>query len=149
MIKFLCEKGLDKTREYFIKETADYLIMAAAVSDFKVKNYSNSKISKKETGQTLTLELVQNPDILKTMCQEKKENQKVIGFCLSSENVIENAKEKIKNKGCDFIVANETKTALGSDENEVWIIDKKDNIQKIEKTTKKNVALAILEKLYD
>ncbi len=140
---------LDKTKEYFIKETADYLIMAAAVSDFKVKNYSNSKISKKETGQTLTLELVQNPDILKTMCQEKKENQKVIGFCLSSENVIENAKEKIKNKGCDFIVANETKTALGSDENEVWIIDKKDNIQKIEKTTKKNVALAILEKLYD
>ena len=75
---------LDKTKEYFIKETADYLIMAAAVSDFKVKNYSNSKISKKETGQTLTLELVQNPDILKTMCQEKKENQKVIGFCLSS-----------------------------------------------------------------
>ncbi len=144
-----CDDMLNKTREYFIKETADYLIMAAAVSDFKVKNYSNSKISKKETGQTLTLELVQNPDILKTMCQEKKENQKVIGFCLSSENVVENAKEKIKNKGCDFIVANEAKTALGSDENEVWIIDKKDNIQKIEKTTKNNVALAILENLYD
>ena len=143
------EKMLSQTRQAFIKNNADVLIMAAAVSDFRVKNYFQHKMSKKQTGEEFTLELVQNPDILKTMCEEKTQNQTVIGFCLSSENVVENAKEKLKTKGCEIIVANEAKTALGSDENEVWIIDKSQNIQKIEKTTKKNIAHAILEKLYD
>ncbi len=143
------EKMLSQTRQAFIKNNADVLIMAAAVSDFRVKNYFQHKMSKKQTGEEFTLELVQNPDILKTMCEEKTQNQTAIGFCLSSENVLENAKEKLKTKGCEIIVANEAKTALGSDENEVWIIDKSQNIQKIEKTTKKNVARAILEKLYD
>ena len=140
---------LSQTRQAFIKNNADILIMAAAVSDFTVKNYFQHKMSKKKTGEEFTLELVQNPDILKTMCEEKTQNQTAIGFCLSSENVLENAKEKLKTKGCEIIVANEAKTALGSDENEVWIIDKSQNIQKIEKTTKKNIAHAILEKLYD
>lgn len=143
------EKMLSQTRQAFIKNNADVLIMAAAVSDFRVKNYFQHKMSKKQTGEEFTLELVQNPDILKTMCGEKTQNQTAIGFCLSSENVLENAKEKLKTKGCEIIVANEAKTALGSDENEVWIIDKSQNIQKVEKTTKKNVARAILEKLYD
>ncbi len=140
---------LDKTRDEFIKNKANILIMAAAVSDYKVKNYSENKITKEQAGQSFTLQLIQNPDILKTVCKEKNENQTVIGFCLSSENIIESAKEKIKSKGCDLIVANDAKTALGSDENEVWIIDKLQNIQKIEKTSKRNVACAILEKLYD
>lgn len=140
---------LDETKKAFIENKADVLIMAAAVSDYRVKNYSKNKISKEKTGQTYSLELVQNPDILKTMCEQKSKVQTTIGFCLSSENVLENAKEKIKSKGCDLIIANEAKTALGSDENEVWIIDKAQNIQKINKTTKENVARAILEKLYD
>lgn len=140
---------LDETKKAFIENKADVLIMAAAVSDYRVKNYSKNKISKEKTGQTYSLELVQNPDILKTMCEQKSKDQTAIGFCLSSENVLENAKEKIKSKGCDLIIANEAKTALGSDENEVWIIDKAQNIQKINKTTKENVARAILEKLYD
>lgn len=143
------EKMLSQTRQAFIKNNADILIMAAAVSDFRVKNYFQHKMSKKQTGEEFTLELVQNPDILKTMCEEKTQNQTAIGFCLSSENVLENAKEKLETKGCEIIVANEAKTALGKDENEVWIIDKSQNIQKVEKTTKKNVARAILEKLYD
>lgn len=140
---------LKATRKCFIDNRSDWLIMAAAVGDFRAKNISDKKISKKETGESFILELVQNPDILKTMCEEKKEGQKVIGFCLSSENVIENALEKIKTKGCDIIIANEAKTALGTDDSEVWIIDKEQNIEKVEKTTKKNIALAILEKLYD
>ena len=123
--------------------------MAAAVSDYRVKNYSDTKILKEKTGQNLTLELVLNPDILKTLCEEKSQNQIAIGFCLSSENVVDAAKEKIINKGCDIIIANEASTALGSDENEVWIIDKKLNVKKIEKTSKINIAHAILENLYD
>ncbi len=143
------ETMLSETKQAFIKNNANVLIMAAAVSDYRVKNYSKNKISKEKAGQTYNLELVQNPDILKTMCEQKSKSQTAIGFCLSSENVLESAKEKIKSKGCDLIIANEAKTALGSDENEVWIIDKAQNIQKIDKTTKENIARAILEKLYD
>lgn len=133
----------------FIEEKSDILIMAAAVSDFRVKNAQDRKITKKENGENLTLELVQNPDILKNICSNKSDFQKVVGFCLSTENTIENAKAKIKSKGCDFIVANEAKTALGKDENEVWIIDKNENVAHIEKCSKEKIARSILEKLYD
>lgn len=140
---------LNVTRKEFIENNADYLIMAAAVSDYRVKNYSNTKISKEQAGENLTIELVKNPDILKTMCEEKSQSQKAIGFCLSSENAVENAKKKIKDKGCDIIIANEVKTALGTNESEVWIIDDSLNVKKIEKTSKINIARAILEILYD
>lgn len=140
---------LNATRKEFIENNADYLIMAAAVSDYRVKNYSNTKISKEQAGENLTIELVKNPDILKTMCEEKSQSQKAIGFCLSSENAVENAKKKIKDKGCDIIIANEVKTALGTNESEVWIIDDSLNVKKIEKTSKINIARAILEILYD
>lgn len=140
---------LNATRKEFIENNADYLIMAAAVSDYRVKNYSNTKISKEHAGENLTIELVKNPDILKTMCKEKSQSQKAIGFCLSSENAVENAKKKIKDKGCDIIIANEVKTALGTNESEVWIIDDSLNVKKIEKTSKINIARAILEILYD
>lgn len=140
---------LNATRKEFIENNADYLIMAAAVSDYRVKNYSNTKISKEQTGENLTIELVKNPDILKTMCEEKSQSQKAIGFCLSSENAVENAKKKIKDKGCDIIIANEVKTALGTNKSEVWIIDDSLNVKKIEKTSKINIARAILEILYD
>lgn len=140
---------LNVTRKEFIENNADYLIMAAAVSDYRVKNYSNTKISKEQAGENLTIELVKNPDILKTMCKEKSQSQKAIGFCLSSENAVENAKKKIKDKGCDIIIANEVKTALGTNESEVWIIDDSLNVKKIEKTSKINIARAILEILYD
>lgn len=142
------DEMLDAVQKSFIDDKAHRLIMAAAVGDFKVKNYSEEKISKKNN-QAPVLELVQNPDILKTICEKKSKEQMVIGFCLSTQNVIENAKEKIKNKGCDYIIANEAKTALGTDKNEIWIIDKSLNVQKIEKNTKENIACAILEKLYD
>ena len=144
-----CKSMLDKTRKYFIDDKAQCLIMAAAVSDYRVKNYSHTKILKEKAGQNFTLELVLNPDILKIMCEEKSQEQIAVGFCLSSQNAPEAAKEKIKNKGCDIIIANEAQTALGSDENEVWIIDKKLNVKKIEKTSKINIARAILENLYD
>lgn len=120
----------------------DYLFMAAAVSDFKVREYSNSKIRKKEN---YTIELDLNPDILKNIGQIKTPKQKIIGFSLTTDNTIETAKEKLKSKNCDYIIANEPQDALNSDCNQVWIIDKEDNITKIEKTSKENVAKSILE----
>ncbi len=129
--------------------SADSLIMAAAVSDYRVKNKSEHKI--KKTGNSLTLELVENPDILKEMCKIKKENQIVVGFCAESENLIENAKTKIDNKGCDFICANDiSKKDIGfeSNYNELYIIDKEHNIMHLEKTNKYTLAEEILGKIY-
>lgn len=119
------------------------LIMAAAVADYRAAEVCPSKIQKSEK---LTLELVKNTDILK-MCGAKKTNQKVIGFCLSTENVIENAKRKLAEKNCDFIIANEAKTALGTDESEIWIVGRE--VRKIEKNSKVNLAKKILELIYD
>ncbi len=134
----------EKVKEEF--SNADYLIMASAVSDFRVKNYSKSKISKKDiNNDTYTIELNLNPDILKNISQIKKDNQKVIGFSLSTENTLETGIEKLKTKGCDYIIANDAKTALCSDNNEVWVINSNDDVTKIEYASKVEVARKILE----
>lgn len=127
-------------------KTADYLIMAAAVSDFRPKTQAEQKISKKQD-ENLTLELVQNPDILQEIGKIKTENQKTIGFSLGTQNILETAKAKLEAKNADFIIANEAKTALNTDKNEVWIIDKAGNTCHIEKNSKENVAKAILERV--
>jgi phosphopantothenoylcysteine decarboxylase/phosphopantothenate--cysteine ligase len=161
----------------------DCVIMAAAVSDYRVRNYSEQKI-KKGTDDYLNLELVKNPDILREISNLKKikirsgeyttvchsgeqentqlimkneENKKnllplIVGFCAESEHLIENAKIKVKTKGCDYIVANDISRkdiGFNSDENEVYIIDKNLNINHIEKDSKENIAKKILENIFE
>jgi phosphopantothenoylcysteine decarboxylase / phosphopantothenate---cysteine ligase len=75
----------------------------------------------------------------------------VVGFCAESENLLENAKIKIKTKGCDFLVANDiSRSDIGfsSDYNEVYILDKSGNIEKIEKTSKKQIAKKFFEAIW-
>ena len=131
----------------------DGVIMAAAVSDYRVENYSEQKIKKGANGVNdgLKLNLVTNPDILKDISLMHSK-AKIIGFCAESENLIENAKTKIKNKGCDYIVANDISRkdiGFNSDENEVYIIDKNLNINHIEKDTKEKIAKKILENIFE
>ena len=124
----------------------NYLIMSAAVADYRVKNYSDQKL-KKGNEETITLELVKNPDILAELCKNKT-SQVVVGFCAESENLTENAKSKIEKKGCDYLVANDISRrdiGFNSNDNEVIILDKKGNINKIEKASKKVIARKILE----
>lgn len=160
-----------KDMEKVVKENLfeqDCVIMAAAVSDYRVKNYSEQKI-KKAVGvnEGLTLELVKNPDILMEIsamtnphhyplpkgegdCNHCKPI--IVGFCAESENLLENAKTKIKNKGCDYIVANDISRkdiGFNSDENEVYIIDKNLNINHIEKDSKEKIAFKILENIFE
>lgn len=130
--------------------TSDIVIMAAAVADYRVKNYSEQKMKKTEE-DNLTLELVKNPDILKGLC-EKKTSQIVVGFCAESENLLENAKEKIQRKGCDFLVANDISRkdiGFSSEDNEVTILDKNGNLKRIEKASKNVIARKILEYIYE
>ena len=133
------------------QKNADCIIMAAAVADFRVKNQFENKIKKDTTNEEITLELVKNPDILSEICQSKTQNQIIVGFCAESENLIENAKNKIIKKQCAYIVANDISRkdiGFSSDENEVYIIDKTQNITKIEKAPKSIVAEKIFGVIY-
>ena len=136
-------------------EKQDCIIMVAAVADYRVANYSEQKI-KKTSDDNLTLELIKNPDILKEICKIKQDKNLssplIVGFCAESENLLENAKIKIKTKGCDFLVANDiSKKDIGfsSDLNEVYLLDNKFNITHFEKDTKTNIAKNILEKVFE
>ena len=128
----------------------DCVIMAAAVADYRIKEYSEQKM-KKGAEDNLTLELTKNPDILKEI-SAMNSKAKIVGFCAESENLLENAKEKIQKKGCDFLVANDISRkdiGFSSDMNEVYILDKNLKISHIERETKFNVAKQILEKIFE
>ena len=129
-------------------ETSDIIIMAAAVADYRVKNYSNQKL-KKTSEDELVLELIKNPDILQGLCSRNKDGNKIIaGFCAESENLLENAKEKISKKGCDFLIANDISRhdiGFSSEYNEVTILDKNGGMKMFEKNSKDVIAREILE----
>ena len=127
-------------------DTANYIIMAAAVADYRVKEFSEQKI-KKENNDSITLELVKNPDILADLCKNKT-SQTIVGFCAESENLMGNAKTKIEKKGCDYLVANDISRkdiGFNSDENEVTILSQDGSIKKISKAPKNVIARKILE----
>ena len=126
----------------------DFIIKAAAVSDYTPVQVFDKKV-KKQDGN-LTIEFQRTQDILKYVGDNKNENQKVIGFAAETNNLIEYAKEKIVKKNLDYIVANDISKkdiAFGSDDNEVYIIDKQDNIKKIDKSNKNNIARAIIDEI--
>lgn len=135
-------------------ENMDAVFMAAAVADFRVKETAEQKIKKSGGTDEITLTLVKNPDILKTICNIKKEKHlgvQIIGFCAESENLLTNAKEKISQKGCDYLIANDISRkdiGFGSDENEVHILNANGGIEKIEKASKENIAKEILKRIW-
>lgn len=112
---------------------ADVLVMAAAVSDYRVETISSTKIKKSETGARLDIGLIQNPDILmgavKTIAQSGL-TCLTVGFAAETatgaDNLTRLAQGKLIAKGCDVIVANNVSNGavFGSDENEVLILTK-------------------------
>ena len=135
------------TEEEF--KNANCLIMAAAVADYRAKMVAEQKLKKTDENE-ITFTFVKNPDILREICAKKKSDQTVIGFCAESENLIQNAKEKILAKGCDMLIANDISrkdTGFSSDYNEVLILDKAGNIEKINKALKTEIAKEILKRI--
>ena len=127
-------------------DNADIVIMAAAVADYRAKEISPQKLKKSQDDE-ITLTLVKNPDILKEISAQKT-SQTIVGFCAESENLFENAKEKIASKGCDFLVANDISRkdiGFSSDYNEVTILDKNGNIKQLERADKMSIAKQILD----
>ena len=128
----------------------DILFMVAAVADYRPELSADLKIKKEENSE-LNIKLVKNPDILSEICKQKDKSQQVIGFCAESNDVLDYAKTKIQKKGCDYLIANDISkqdTGFSSDYNEVFVLDKKLNITKIDKDTKENIAAKIMEFLY-
>ena len=134
-------KEVDKAINNF-----DLFISTAAVSDFKPEEYENQKIKKQKKANNLNLELIKNQDILKSV-SENKGDLKVIGFAAETQNIIENAKKKLKEKNLDLIIANDVSDdsiGFDSDENEVYLITKKIE-KKISKISKKKLSRNIIE----
>lgn len=124
----------------------DIIIKAAAVADYRPETVSTSKIKKGEGNLTLTL--VRNPDILKELGQIK-ENRVLVGFAAESNDLVDNAKSKVLRKNLDFIVANDITqqgAGFGTDTNIVHMIDRNGEIEKIEKTSKTEIAHRILDR---
>ena len=133
---------LEKVKENL---PADIFISAAAVCDFKIETYSKDKIKKQN--KNLELKFDKTVDVLKEISQSKKRPRFVIGFAAESNNLVENAKIKLKEKNLDLIIANDIKggEVFGGEENSlVYFIDKK-SAKKIDAKTKQQVADKVLE----
>jgi phosphopantothenoylcysteine decarboxylase/phosphopantothenate--cysteine ligase len=125
---------------------ADALIMAAAPADFRPVATAKSKIKRK--AETITLELVENPDIL----GEVRSDFIRVGFAAESENVVENATDKLKRKNLDLIAANDitaTDSGFDVDTNKVVLIDRDGNVDDLPLMSKYEVANRILDRVVE
>ncbi|MFL0247003.1 bifunctional phosphopantothenoylcysteine decarboxylase/phosphopantothenate--cysteine ligase CoaBC [Candidatus Clostridium stratigraminis] len=121
-------------------ENQDIIIKAAAVADYKSKEYSSVKI--KKSSDDLNITFTRDKDILKKL-GELKTHQILVGFAAESTNLLDYAALKLKQKNLDFIVANDitsSETGFASDDNKVFIIDKEVKITSLDKMPKREVA---------
>lgn len=124
---------------------ATIVIKTAAVSDYRAKNAAGQKIKRKGP---MALELEATPDILKDI-GNKKQNQIVIGFAAETENVLENARQKLVSKNLDAIVVNDVSregVGFDSDRNAVTIITREEVVE-VPETTKWEVAQRVLDQI--
>ena len=132
----------------------DYFIMNAAVSDIRLSNNTSAKIPKNKIEDYLNKNLELVPDILKSISKSKKNNQVFVGFSAFTgpiKNARKIIKDKINQKGCDYIFANPIDLAgqgFGSfAKNEGWLFDKKNKEFHIEKTSKIDLANKLISQI--
>ena len=126
-------------------DSADVLIMAAAVSDYRPAKAEEQKI-KKQGDQGLTLDLVKNADFF----LEVPKGVLRIGFAAESENLIENAKEKLKSKSMSMIVANDITaedSGFNVDTNRVTLLDVNGKVEELPLLSKYEVGHRILDRV--
>ncbi len=142
---------IESTAELFeqVKNNADadVVIMAAAVSDFTPKEQHRNKVKKEKAESSITLQ--QTTDILTWLGDHKKEGQVLIGFAMETENLIENARQKLQKKNADWIVANslnDDEAGFESDKNQVQLLGK--NCAKKFEGFKNQIADQILNQIF-
>lgn len=122
----------------------DYVVMAAAVSDYRVKHPHDQKIKKVAGQMDWQLDLVQNPDILAQLGQTKRQ-QVLIGFAAETQNLLEHARAKLSKKGADWLIANDVSNpAIGfnSDKNQVYVLGAQGQEVLLPQQSKTSLALA-------
>ncbi len=123
-------------------------IMSAAVADYTPERQQKQKI-KKQAG-SLTIKLQKTKDILKELGNDKRKDQYLVGFALETENELENAKAKLKNKKIDLIVLNSLQdkgAGFGLTTNKISLLDNKGGIDQFELKSKSEVAKDIADKI--
>lgn len=121
-------------------------IMAAAVADYRPKDFSDEKISKSD--EDLHIRLERNPDIAATLGKNKNPDQILIGFAMETQNEIKNAQRKLITKNLDLIVLNSLRdegSGFGTDTNQVTLISQDGTIDAKELKTKHGVARDIIQ----
>jgi phosphopantothenoylcysteine decarboxylase/phosphopantothenate--cysteine ligase len=125
---------------------ADAVIMAAAVSDWRVAEVADRKV-KKGDSDTWTIDLVKNPDLIAGISSEKIVK---VGFAAETESLVENAKSKLVSKDLDLIVANDVTASdagFASDDNRVIILDREGGIDRLPLMSKYDVGVEVLNRV--
>jgi phosphopantothenoylcysteine decarboxylase / phosphopantothenate---cysteine ligase len=127
------------------QHTGDALIMAAAVSDYRPRDVSPDKA--KKSGDTITIELVKNPDLLATIGARRGANKHpvLVGFAVETRDLVGYAKKKRVEKKVDLVVANLAAHGFGGDDDEVVIVGK--SSERPMKGSKRAIADAILDEV--
>lgn len=131
-------------------QQADFVIMAAAVADFRPAKTAEQKIKKQELDQ-LTLRLVRNPDILAELGR-KKQKQLLVGFAAETQELLHNATQKMQQKKVDLLVANDVSRhdiGFGTSQNEVVFLQPDVAPELLSKRSKEKIADKIFDLLMD
>jgi phosphopantothenoylcysteine decarboxylase/phosphopantothenate--cysteine ligase len=132
-------------------ETADALLMAAAVADFRSSHVASQKIKKGAGGKSL--QLIRTPDILMAIAERRTKEQFpriVVGFAAESENLLENARAKLAAKQLDLLVANNITAhdaGFGAETNRVAILAPDQDVEQLPLMSKAAVAEAVMDRL--
>ncbi|MEM6464019.1 MAG: bifunctional phosphopantothenoylcysteine decarboxylase/phosphopantothenate--cysteine ligase CoaBC [Pseudomonadota bacterium] len=121
---------------------ADVAVMVAAVADWRAEGEAGEKIKKQHGKAPPPLKLTENPDILKTVGHHRQRPSLVVGFAAETQNVIDNARAKLKRKGADWIVANNVSAetgVMGGDRNRVCVVSE-DSLEDWPEMDKQKVA---------
>lgn len=130
---------------------ATALVMAAAVADYKPLEIADEKIKKSD--DDLRLALARTPDILMAVKKQRAETgypMIVVGFAAESQNLVENAADKLQRKGLDLLIANDITAAdagFAVDTNRVLMLDMDGGLHPIERTSKANIGAYIIERI--
>ena len=119
-----------------------------AVADWAPESFEDHKIKKRKTDSGLKLQLKQNPDILRTLSRHKQRPALVIGFAAETQDLLDNAKEKLGSKGCDWILANDVagEKVFGAAENHVYLVTKA-GAEEWPRSSKTEIARKLTEKI--
>jgi phosphopantothenoylcysteine decarboxylase / phosphopantothenate---cysteine ligase len=121
----------------------DICILCAAVADYKPAKVSRTKIKKRD--DKFLLELIPTRDILDSLGRRQDRQFLLIGFAAETENIQENAARKLRAKNCDIMVANEARLGMETDENELVILFRSGETERILRAPKKIIARELVK----